>query len=83
MGSWLGAIVAGGLAGWIAEKLMKFDSGLIMNIVLGIVGAMVTNFLLNLLGVPLFGPGFLNYMIKGIIGACILIYAYRMIKARG
>ena len=80
---WLGAIVAGGIAGFIAEKIMKFDVGLLMNIVLGIAGALVVNIILNALGVPLFGPGFINYLIKGIIGACILIYGYRMIKARG
>lgn len=81
--SWIFAIIVGGLAGWIAEKIMKFDTGLMMNVVLGIVGALVVNFLLNLLGVPILGPGWLNYMIKGIIGACILIYGYRMIKQRG
>ena len=35
-------IVLGGLAGWIAEKVMKFDTGLIMNIVLGVVGASIS-----------------------------------------
>ena len=43
---WFAAIIVGGLAGWIAEKIMKSDMGLIMNIVLGIVGAIVANFLL-------------------------------------
>ena len=80
---WILTIIAGGLAGWLAEKVMKFDTGLVMNIVLGIAGAIVMNVLLNALGVPLFGPGFINYMIKGFIGACILIYVYRLIKARG
>ena len=79
---WIGAIIAGGLAGWLAEKIMKFDTGLVMNIVLGIAGALLVNVTLNFLNVPLFGPGFINYLIKGIIGACILIYGYRMIKAR-
>jgi hypothetical protein len=45
---WIMTIILGGLAGWIAEKVMKFDTGLIMNIVLGIVGAIVGNFLLGL-----------------------------------
>ena len=80
---WIGAIIAGGIAGFIAEKIMKFEVGLLMNIVLGIAGAIVMNFILNILGVPLFGPGFINYMIKGIIGACLLIYGYRLIKSRG
>ena len=44
---WIMSIIIGGLAGWIAEKIMKFDTGLVMNIVLGIVGAVVGNFLLG------------------------------------
>ncbi len=80
---WIAAIIAGGIAGFIAEKIMKFEIGLLMNIVLGIAGALLVNVILNALGVPMFGPGFINYMIKGIIGACLLIYGYRLIKARG
>src|SRR4051794_57860 len=36
---WIAAIIIGGLAGWLAEKFMKSEMGLFMNIVLGIVGA--------------------------------------------
>ena len=46
---WFAAIIVGGLAGWIAEKIMKSDMGLIMNIILGIVGALVANWLLMLI----------------------------------
>lgn len=74
------SIIIGGIAGWIAEKVMKFDTGLIMNIVLGIVGAVVGNFLLGLLGVGL--GGFIGQLIVAVLGACILIFAYRAIKGR-
>jgi uncharacterized membrane protein YeaQ/YmgE (transglycosylase-associated protein family) len=73
----LWAVVVGGLAGWIAEKIMKFDTGLLMNIVLGIAGSVVLNLILGSLGFGGFGP-----LIGGIIGACLLIYFYRMIKSR-
>ena len=33
---WIAAIIVGGIAGWLAEKFMKSNMGLIMNIVLGI-----------------------------------------------
>ena len=36
---WIAAIIIGGIAGWLAEQFMKSDMGLLMNIVLGIVGA--------------------------------------------
>ena len=75
---WIMTIIIGGLAGWIAEKVMKFDTGLIMNIVLGVVGALVGNFLLSLLNIGL--GGFLGQLIVAVLGACILIYVYRAVK---
>jgi uncharacterized membrane protein YeaQ/YmgE (transglycosylase-associated protein family) len=35
---WIGAIIVGGIAGWLAEQMMKSNMGLLMNILLGIVG---------------------------------------------
>ncbi|MEJ1176420.1 GlsB/YeaQ/YmgE family stress response membrane protein, partial [Agrobacterium sp. CMT1] len=36
---WIAAIIIGGLAGWLAGKLMDMRFGIFMNIVLGIVGS--------------------------------------------
>jgi uncharacterized membrane protein YeaQ/YmgE (transglycosylase-associated protein family) len=49
-----------------------------MNIVLGIIGAVVANALLGLFGVVL--TGWLGYLIAGFIGACILIAIARMFR---
>jgi len=57
---------------------MNSQMGLLMNIVLGIVGAAVASWLLSLLGVSL--GGWLGYLIAGFIGACILIFAARAIR---
>ena len=76
---WIAAIIVGGLAGWLAEQFMKSNMGILMNILLGIVGALVANFLLNLLGVSL-GGGWLGYLIAGFLGACILIAVARMVR---
>jgi len=38
---WLGAIIIGGIAGWIAEKVTESRMGIFSNIILGIVGALV------------------------------------------
>ncbi len=73
-------IILGALAGWIAEKVMKFDTGLIMNIVLGIAGAILGNFILGTLGIS-FG-GLIGQLIVAVAGACLLIFAYRAIKSR-
>ena len=40
---WIAAIIIGGIAGWLAEQFMKSDMGLLMNIVLGIVGAAIAS----------------------------------------
>jgi uncharacterized membrane protein YeaQ/YmgE (transglycosylase-associated protein family) len=75
---WIAAIIIGGLAGWLAEKFMKSDMGVLMNIVLGIVGAAVANLLLGLIGVSL--GGWLGYLVAGFAGACILIALARAIR---
>ena len=77
---WIGAIIVGGVAGWLAEMFMKSGTGIFMNIVLGIVGAAVANFLLGFFGVGL--GGWIGYLIAGFIGACILIFLWRAIKGR-
>ena len=78
---WITAIVVGGIAGWLAEQFMKSDMGLLMNIVLGIVGAAVASWLFSLIGIS-FGPGWLGYLIAGFIGAVILIFLVRMVRQR-
>jgi len=75
---WIAAIIIGGIAGWIASSLMKSDTGIFLNIILGIIGASIASFLFGLLGVS-FG-GWLGYMIAGIVGACILIWGVRAVK---
>jgi uncharacterized membrane protein YeaQ/YmgE (transglycosylase-associated protein family) len=78
---WIAAIVVGGIAGWLAEQFMKSDMGLLMNIVLGIVGAAVASWLFSLICFS-FGPGWVGYLIAGFIGAVILIFIVRMVRQR-
>jgi uncharacterized membrane protein YeaQ/YmgE (transglycosylase-associated protein family) len=78
---WIAAIIVGGIAGWLAEQFMKSDMGLLMNIVLGIVGAAVASWLFGFMGLR-FGPGWVGYLIAGFIGAVILIFVVRMIRQR-
>ena len=76
---WIAAIIIGGLAGWLAEMFMKSNMGLLMNIVLGIVGAIVLNAILAALGISL-GAGWIAYLVAGFIGACILIWVGRLVR---
>ena len=57
---------------------MKSNTGLLMNILLGVVGAAVARALLGLVGVTF--TGWIGYLIAGFIGACILIAIGRAIK---
>lgn len=77
---WLAAIIIGGIAGWLAEKVMKSNMGLLMNIILGIVGAIVLNAILAALNVGILGMGWIAYLITGFIGACLLIFVARLVR---
>jgi uncharacterized membrane protein YeaQ/YmgE (transglycosylase-associated protein family) len=75
---WIAAIIIGAVAGWLAEQFMKSNMGLLMNILLGIVGAAVASFLFGLLGIQF--AGWVGYLIAGFIGACILIAIGRAMR---
>jgi uncharacterized membrane protein YeaQ/YmgE (transglycosylase-associated protein family) len=68
---WIAAIIIGGIAGWLAEQFMKSQMGLLMNMVLGIIGAAVASGLFSFFGIHF--AGWIGYLIAGFIGACILI----------
>ena len=74
-----GAIIVGGLAGWLAERVMSSSMGLFMNIILGIIGAAALNFALSALGYST-GTGLGVYLLVGFLGACILIGIGRAIR---
>jgi len=76
---WLAAIIVGGLAGWIASNIMKADTGIFLNIVLGIVGAVVGNALLGLFGLNAQAGSWLAQGVAGLIGAVVLIWLYRAV----
>ncbi len=75
---WIAAIIIGGIAGWLAEQFMKSDMGLLMNVVLGIVGAAIASAILSIFGIAL--GGWIGYLVLGFIGACLLIWIVRMVR---
>jgi uncharacterized membrane protein YeaQ/YmgE (transglycosylase-associated protein family) len=71
-------IVIGGLIGWIASKVMNTDAqqGLILNVVVGIVGAFVGGWLISpLVGLPTINQNAfsLGAMAVSLLGAVILL----------
>jgi uncharacterized membrane protein YeaQ/YmgE (transglycosylase-associated protein family) len=71
-------IIVGGILGWLASLVMRTDAqqGLLLNIVVGIIGALLGGWLLA----PLFGTGTINQndfsvssLLVSVLGAVILL----------
>jgi uncharacterized membrane protein YeaQ/YmgE (transglycosylase-associated protein family) len=74
------AILIGGLAGWLAEKLTRADMGVLANIIMGIIGAVIGNWLAARFDIPVYG--FWRNLISATVGAIIVITIYRVILGR-
>jgi uncharacterized membrane protein YeaQ/YmgE (transglycosylase-associated protein family) len=72
-------IIIGLIAGWAAGKIMKGGGyGPLMDIVLGIVGAVVGGWLLGALGI--YAGGLIGTIVVAIVGAIFLIWLSRLLK---
>ncbi len=78
-------LIVGGVIGWLASLLMKTDGqqGLILNVVVGIVGAMVGGWLIS----PLVGAGTINQdnfslpaLLVSFLGAAILLGVVNLLR---
>lgn len=71
-------LIVGGLIGWVASKIMGTDAqqGVILNVVVGIVGAFLAGWLIS----PLVGVGTINQsnfsigaLVVSLVGAIVLL----------
>lgn len=74
-------LIIGAVAGWIAGEIMRGDGfGIVGNIIVGIVGAVIGGFIFDVLGIgsgTITGDstsGLLLSLIMAVIGACILLF---------
>ena len=73
---WIVAVIVGGIAGWLASMVMNRNSsmGLFWNIVVGCVGSVLGNLILNNFGI---GGSVQNFSITGllvaVVGAVVLL----------
>jgi uncharacterized membrane protein YeaQ/YmgE (transglycosylase-associated protein family) len=73
-------LVVGLIAGWATGKIMKGSGyGVITDILLGIVGALIGSRVLGLLGIYT-GGGLIPSILVAIVGAVILVAIVRLIK---
>jgi uncharacterized membrane protein YeaQ/YmgE (transglycosylase-associated protein family) len=76
-------LIAGGIIGWVASSLMHTREGLLMNIVVGIVGAFIAGLVLT----PMLGIGTINQnnfslpaLIVSLLGAIALLAVVSVLR---
>lgn len=73
-------LIIGAVAGWIAGKLLRGGGfGLLGNLVVGIVGAVIGGHLFSYLGVSA-GGGLIGSLVTAVIGALVLLVLVGLIK---
>jgi uncharacterized membrane protein YeaQ/YmgE (transglycosylase-associated protein family) len=80
----IGWIIIGGLAGWVASKIMNTDAqqGIILNIVVGIIGALLGGWLLGLFGADMAGSGLIASFLTALLGAVVLLFVVKAVTKR-
>jgi len=74
-------LVVGGIAGWLAGMVMKSSGGLITDIIVGIIGALIGGFIFNLLGSSTDVTGInLPSILVAFVGSCVLLAGLRYLK---
>lgn len=78
---WIAWIIIGIVAGWLAEQIMGRNHGLLTNLVVGVVGALIGGFLYNTLGGDA-GGNWIVGIIVATLGAIILLFLLGLVKRR-
>jgi uncharacterized membrane protein YeaQ/YmgE (transglycosylase-associated protein family) len=74
----LGMLIIGTIAGWIAEKVTASDHGLLTNLLVGIAGSFVGGALAGLLGIQFYG--WLGNLILAALGAVLILWVWRSLS---
>lgn len=76
----IGYIIIGGLAGWLGSKIVRGGgSGLVMDIVIGIVGALIGGFILSFF-VNTAGGGLIFTFFTALLGSVILLWVVGLVR---
>ena len=77
-------IIFGGLAGWIASKLLSTDAqqGVIANIVVGVIGAFLGGYLMQVIGESGVDGFNLRSFLVAVVGAVVFLAIYKVIRGR-
>ena len=78
---WIAAIIIGIFAGWVAEKILRRNDGLLMNLAAGLIGALVGRWLIvDLMGIA-YG-GWIASALAAIVGAVVVLFIWGLIFRR-
>lgn len=83
--SWIGWIILGGLAGWVASKIAGTGErqGCILDIIIGIVGAFVGGMIVEALTGRPFQAGFnLGSLVVAVLGAMVLLALVKFVRRK-
>lgn len=73
-------IIFGALVGWIASMIMKSDQGILMDIIVGIIGAVLGGWIMSYFGqTGVTGFNIWSFIVA-LIGAIILIWIVRALR---
>jgi uncharacterized membrane protein YeaQ/YmgE (transglycosylase-associated protein family) len=72
-------IVIGLLAGWLAGRITESPTGLLRNLAIGLIGAVLGGFLARKLGIEVV-QDFWGELIIAIIGAVIFLFIWQAIR---
>lgn len=74
-------IVIGILAGWLSGKIMRGRGfGLIRDLILGVVGALVGGFLFGAIGLS--ATGKIGHLLMATAGAIVLLFGLRLVRGK-
>lgn len=80
---WIIAIIVGGIAGWLASKVMNRDAsmGIIWNVVAGCVGSVVGNLIANRFGIVGSVQQFsITGLLVAVVGAIIVLGILNLVQ---
>ena len=76
----IGMLIIGIIAGYIAEKVTASDHGLLTNLLVGIAGSFVGGTLANVLKIEF--HGWLGNLIVASLGAILVLWIWRSVRGR-
>jgi uncharacterized membrane protein YeaQ/YmgE (transglycosylase-associated protein family) len=72
-------LIVGALVGWLAGMIMRTGGGILFDIVIGIVGALIAGFLFGGGASILNAPLSLTSILYSLVGAIILLALYKLV----